>query len=96
MLPFVYISATANVKRKKEMDRIGFISFEVHLDSAMPRATMIGEAAHIIATTKLRRKPHKGISAPLVKPIYCIHYFRLRQQRKTTLYIRQNIMHVEH
>ena len=82
-LPFVYISATVNVKRKKEMERIGFISFEVHLDSAMPRATMIGEAAHIIATTKLRRKPHKGISAPLIEPIYCIHYSRLRQQRKT-------------
>jgi hypothetical protein len=53
---------------------MGFISLEVHFDSAMPRATIIGEAAHIIATTKLRRKPHKGIPAPPAKLIYCIHF----------------------
>ena len=79
MLPFVYISATAKVKRKKEMERIGFISFEVHLDRTIPRATMIGEAAHIQATTKLSKKPHKGMSSPLAKLIYCIHYFCSRQ-----------------
>jgi hypothetical protein len=81
MLPFVYISATVNVKRKKEIERIGLTSFEVHLDSAMPRATIIGEAAHITATTKLSKKPHKGMTAPLTKLVYCIHYFRLRQQK---------------
>ena len=79
MQPFVYISATAKVKTKNEMERIGFISFEVHLDRAIPRATIIGDAAHITAVTKLSRKPHKGMSSPLAKLIYCIHYFCSRQ-----------------
>jgi hypothetical protein len=79
MLPFVYISATVKVKTKNEMERIGLTSFEVHLDRAIRRATMIGEAAHITATTKLSKKPHKGMSSPLAKLIYCIHYFCSRQ-----------------
>ena len=46
-------------ENKNDIDLMGFISFEVHFDGAMPRATIISELAHITAIRKLRRNPHK-------------------------------------
>lgn len=58
--------AMMNAERKKAIDLIGFISFGVHFETAIPLAAIIGDTAQSVAVIKQTIKPHKGMKASVI------------------------------